>query len=65
MLLPSVSARAAHLSACLLLAASLSATAQTPSTPSQVGPAAQPSARPKIGLVLSGGGARGARTSAC
>jgi len=52
--------RAARLSACLCLATSLSSAAQTPSTAPRDISSAQPAARPKIGLVLSGGGARGA-----
>jgi len=60
MLLPSTCARAARLSAWLCLVASLSATAQTPAVSPKGTPSAQQSARPKIGLVLSGGGARGA-----
>ena len=58
--LVSIQARAARLSACLCLVISTAATAQTANTPSQGTPAAQQGARPKIGLVLSGGGARGA-----
>ena len=60
MLLLSYRARAARLSACALLAVSLSATAQTGSPIGPGGPAAKPASRPKVGLVLSGGGARGA-----
>ena len=60
MLLLSTWTRAARLSASLCLVASLSAAAQSPSTSPPGGPSAQPAARPKIGLVLSGGGARGA-----
>ena len=56
----SFAARTAHFFGCLLFAASLPAFAQTTSQPSQGAAAAQPAARPKIGLVLSGGGARGA-----
>ena len=56
----SLRTRAACLSACLLVTASLAATAQTASQPLQGAAAFQPAARPKIGLVLSGGGARGA-----
>ena len=60
MLLLSITARAARLSAVVLLAASLSAAAQTAAPSSSNAPTTQPAARPKIGLVLSGGGARGA-----
>ncbi len=56
----SFTARAARLFGCLLFAASLPAFAQTTSQSSQGAPATQQAARPKIGLVLSGGGARGA-----
>jgi NTE family protein len=56
----SVAAHAARLFACLLLAASLPAAAQTASEPTKGAAPAQAAARPKIGLVLSGGGARGA-----
>jgi NTE family protein len=52
------SARAACLLACALLAFAVSARAQTPSAQGE--PVAAPKGRPKIGLVLSGGGARGA-----
>ena len=52
-------ARAARLLACAFLAFAFSASAQTP-PPSSPGSAAPPKGRPKIGLVLSGGGARGA-----
>jgi NTE family protein len=59
-MLVSTSARAARLLACALLAVASAATAQ-PASPSTPGPATQPAqGRPKIGLVLSGGGARGA-----
>src|SRR5512133_1479491 len=59
-MLLSTSARAARLLACALLAVASAATAQ-PASPSTPGPATQPAqGRPKIGLVLSGGGARGA-----
>ena len=60
-MLLSTSARAARLFACALLAVSFSATAQ-PASPSAAAapPAQQAQGRPKIGLVLSGGGARGA-----
>jgi NTE family protein len=56
----SLRARAARLSSCALLAVSLSASAQAASTSASNDPAARPAGRPKIGLVLSGGGARGA-----
>src|SRR5512137_3201890 len=56
----SLAARAARLFACLLLAASMPAAAQTASEPTKGAAPAQAAARPKIGLVLSGGGARGA-----
>jgi NTE family protein len=60
MLLLSVTARAAHLAAAALVAVSLSAAAQTAPTAAASDPAARPAGRPKVGLVLSGGGARGA-----
>ena len=56
----SFTARAARLSGCVLFAASLSVSAQTTSQSPQGAPANPQVARPKIGLVLSGGGARGA-----
>jgi NTE family protein len=57
----SVSARVARVSACVLLAASFGAAAQTASPSASGASAARPAgSRPKIGLVLSGGGARGA-----
>ena len=60
-MLLSTSARAARLFACFLLLASSAATAQPASSSALAAPASQPAAaRPKIGLVLSGGGARGA-----
>jgi NTE family protein len=60
MLFPSVTARAARLCVFLLAFVSLSAAAQATSQSPQSVPATPQAARPKIGLVLSGGGARGA-----
>ena len=58
-MLLSISVRAARLFACALLVVSTAATAQPASPPASS--ASPPSAaRPKVGLVLSGGGARGA-----
>ena len=59
-MLLSTSARAARLFVCALLVVSFAATAQTaPSSPAAAA-TKPPQGRPKIGLVLSGGGARGA-----
>ncbi|MGB2818623.1 MAG: patatin-like phospholipase family protein, partial [Burkholderiaceae bacterium] len=60
-MLLSNSVRAARLFVCVSLAVSFAATAQPASPSAPAMPAAQPTqGRPKIGLVLSGGGARGA-----
>lgn len=60
-MLPSIPVRAARLLACVLLVVSAAVTAQTSSPVAPVSPASLSApARPKIGLVLSGGGARGA-----
>jgi NTE family protein len=60
-MLPSILARAARLFALTLLVVPFAATAQPAAPSAQPMPAAQPAqVRPKIGLVLSGGGARGA-----
>ncbi len=60
-MLLSTSVRAARLFVCVSLAVSFAATAQPASPSAPAMPAAQPTqGRPKIGLVLSGGGARGA-----
>ena len=60
-MLLSTPARAARLFACALFVVAFAASAQPASPSSPSGRAAQPAqGRPKIGLVLSGGGARGA-----
>jgi NTE family protein len=58
-MLLSISVRAAHLFACALLVVSTAATAQ-PASPPALSASPPSAARPKVGLVLSGGGARGA-----